>query len=74
MRYKGGKLPLVACGGEARCACCATLACVCVQGAAAGAAPAKGSLMVKEDQEEGHVSMKVYLRYIAAYGTLAFIL
>lgn len=34
----------------------------------------KGKLMIKEDQEEGHVTGKVYWRYIKAYGVTAFIL
>lgn len=44
-----------------------------LQGAGAAGGPGgKGSLMVREDQEVGHVSWTVYLRYIAAYGVIAF--
>ena len=32
-----------------------------------------GSLIVKEDQEVGHVTGRVYLRYIMAYGWISFI-
>ena len=39
---------------------------------ASAAAKAAGALMVREDQEEGHVSLRVYLRYIAAFGGLGF--
>ncbi len=47
-----------------------------------GAAPAvgggvgasKGALMLREDQEEGHVSLLVYWRYILSYGLFAFTL
>lgn len=43
-----------------------------MQGAAGGNA-AKGALMSREDQEEGHVSWQVYIRYVGAYGVLAFL-
>ena len=35
--------------------------------------PVKGALIVKEDKEVGHVTGKVYWRYIKAYGIIAFI-
>jgi ABC-type multidrug transport system fused ATPase/permease subunit len=35
--------------------------------------PKKGALMVKEDQEEGQVTGKVYGRYVSAYGFVSFV-
>ena len=47
-----------------------------MQGASKGnlASASSGSLMVKEDQEEGQVTGRVYGQYIAAYGMWAFYL
>lgn len=38
-----------------------------------GDKPAKGALMIKEDQEVGQVTGKVYWQYIKAYGVLSFL-
>lgn len=35
--------------------------------------PAVGSLMVKEDQESGQVTGRIYWKYIASYGVLSFV-
>ena len=60
-------------GRPALKAACGLLAWLPAQGGAGGAAAkGKGALMVREDQEEGHVSLKVYWRYIQSYGVIAF--